>query len=68
MSDASGGHDLVQTPATQPLGAPSLLTVTQLSVKAPDCDQQNDVADGPEKTKQTETWDDQIPQVQVTKL
>lgn len=68
MSDAPGGHDLVETPGTGSLGPPGLLTLTQLGVEAPYCDQQNDVADGPEKTKQAEAWDHQIPQLQVAEL
>lgn len=68
MSDAPGGHDLVETAATGSLGPPSLLTLAQLGVEAPYCDQQNYVADGPEKAKQAEAWDHQIPQLQATKL
>ena len=50
------------------MGPPGLLAVIQLSVEAPNCDQQNYVADGPEKAKQAESWDDEIPQLQVAKL
>lgn len=68
MPDAPGGHDLVETAATGPLSPPGLLTLAQLGVEAPNCDQQNDVADGPEEAKQAKAWDYQIPQLQVAKL
>lgn len=61
MPDAPGGHNLVKTAAPGSLGPPGLLTLTQLGMKAPHCDQQNYVADGPEKAKQAEAWDHQIP-------
>lgn len=68
VSDAPGGHDLVDAPATGALSPPSLLTLSQFGVEAPYCDDQNNVADGPEKAKQAEAWDHQIPQRQVTQL
>lgn len=61
VSDAPGGHNLVQTASTGLLGPPGFLTLSQLGVEAPHRDQQNDVADGPEKAKQAEAWDNQIP-------
>ena len=68
VSDAPGGHNLLQTPATGPLGPPRLLTLAQLCVEAPCCDQHNHVADGPEKAKEAKPRDHQIPQLQVAKL
>lgn len=68
MSDAPGGHDLVQAAAAGSLGLPRLLTLAQLGVEAPQRDQQDDVADGPEKAKHAEARDHQIPQLEVAKL
>lgn len=68
VSDAPGGHNLLQTPATGSLGPPRLLTLAQLCVEAPYCDQHNHMADGPEKAKQAKARDHQIPQLQVAKL
>lgn len=67
MSHTPGGHDPVQAPVS-PLGPPGLLALAQLGVEAPECDQQNCVADGPEETKHTEAWDYQVPQLQVAQL
>ncbi len=68
VSHPPGGHDLIETPATGSLSPPGPLTLTQLGVEAPYCDQQNYVADGPEKAKEAEARDHQIPQLQVAKL
>lgn len=68
MSDASGSHDLVQTAGSRSLSPPRFLTLAQLGVEAPNCDQQNYVADEPEKAKQAESGDHQVPKFQVTQL
>lgn len=68
VSNAPGGHDLIQTTSTWRMGPPGILAVGQLSVEAPNCDQQNYVADGPEKAEEAEARDHQIPKLQVAKL
>lgn len=68
MADAPGGHDLVEAAAAGSLRTPGFLTLAQFGVEAPHCDQQDDVTDGPEKAKQAEARDHQIPQLQESEL
>lgn len=68
MSNPTRSQYLVQTPCTRSLCPPRLLTVTQLCVEAPYCNDKNYVTDGPEKTEEAKPWDHQIPQLQVTQL
>lgn len=68
VPDASRGQDLVQAPSAWLMGPPGLLALAQLGVEAPSCDQQDDVADGPEEAEEAEAWDDQIPERQVAEL
>lgn len=68
MADAPGGHDLVEAAAAGSLRTPGFLTLAQFGVEAPHCDEQDDVTDGPEKAKQAEARDHQIPQLQESEL
>lgn len=65
---APGGHDLVEAAADGSLGPPRILALAQLGVEAPHGDEQNYVADGPEKAKQAKTRNHQVPLLQLCEL
>lgn len=61
-----GGHDLIQPAGPATLAQADPLAVAELAVKAPQADEEHQVADGPEERAGRKRRDGQVPAVQAT--